>query len=150
MKDKHSGLLKSRRRNSTTNTDSVKKGRRTKQQLIFSNAADDSHSRKFREWVGFKSNPQVFSEPIGADIMKEAPSYFGVLEERIKSVQELAVERNLRYEERFRSMDEKILLAFTASEKAVTKAEIATEKRFDAFKEEIAALRELINRLAAR
>jgi len=82
--------------------------------------------------------------------MKEAPSYFGVLEERIKSVQELAVERNLRYEERFRSMDEKILLAFTASEKAVTKAEIATEKRFDAFKEEIAALRELINRLAAR
>ena len=81
--------------------------------------------------------------------MKQALTQFAALEERIKCMQELAVERERRYQERFRSMDEKTLLALTASEKAVTKAEMANEKRFDDLKEQIAALRELIHRLTA-
>src|ERR1700691_4940343 len=44
-------------------------------------------------------------------------------------------ERDIRYEQRFKAMDEKTSLALTASEKAVSKAEIATEKRFDAVNE---------------
>jgi hypothetical protein len=44
-------------------------------------------------------------------------------------------ERDRRYEERFKAMDEKTGLALTSSEKAVAKAETATEKRFDAVNE---------------
>jgi hypothetical protein len=44
-------------------------------------------------------------------------------------------ERDIRYEQRFKAMDEKTSLALTASEKAVSKAETATEKRFDAVNE---------------
>jgi hypothetical protein len=44
-------------------------------------------------------------------------------------------ERDIRYEQRFQAMDEKTSLALTSSEKAVTKAETATEKRFDAVNE---------------
>ena len=40
-----------------------------------------------------------------------------------------------RYEERFTAMDEKTSLALAGSEKAVSKAETATEKRFDAVNE---------------
>lgn len=82
--------------------------------------------------------------------MKEAPSEFGLLEEKIKSVQQLVTERDLRYQERFRAMDENTLLALTTTEKASEKSEAATDKRFDALKEQIAALRELINRLTAQ
>ena len=48
---------------------------------------------------------------------------------------ELMNERNARYEDRFKAMDEKTSLALAASEKAVTKAEAATEKRFDSVNE---------------
>jgi hypothetical protein len=44
-------------------------------------------------------------------------------------------ERDRRYQERFLAMDEKTGLALTSSEKAVAKAEIATEKRFDSVNE---------------
>jgi len=44
-------------------------------------------------------------------------------------------ERDRRYEDRFNAMDEKTTLALASSEKAVTKAESATEKRFDSVNE---------------
>jgi hypothetical protein len=44
-------------------------------------------------------------------------------------------ERDRRYEDRFKATDDKTSLALTASEKAVTKAETATEKRFDSVNE---------------
>ena len=44
-------------------------------------------------------------------------------------------ERDRRYDQRFEAMDEKTSLALTSSEKAVSKAEAATEKRFDAVNE---------------
>jgi hypothetical protein len=58
-----------------------------------------------------------------------------VLAQRIASLRELVDERDRRYEDRFRAMDEKTTLALASSEKAVTKAETATEKRFDSVNE---------------
>ena len=54
-----------------------------------------------------------------------------VCQEKIDRVHDVSDERDLRYEQRFTAMDEKTSLALNASEKAVTKAEIAQEKRFD-------------------
>ena len=51
--------------------------------------------------------------------------------ERIAALKQISDERDRRYEERFRAMDEKTTLALNASDKAVNKAEIAQEKRFD-------------------
>jgi hypothetical protein len=53
----------------------------------------------------------------------------------LDSFKKLMDERDRRYEERFRATDEKTGLALTSSEKAVAKAEVATEKRFDAVNE---------------
>jgi len=55
--------------------------------------------------------------------------------EKINSIVSIMDERDVRYEQRFKAMDEKTSLALTASEKAVAKAEIATEKRFDSVNE---------------
>jgi hypothetical protein len=55
--------------------------------------------------------------------------------EKINALREISNERDRRYEDRFKATDDKTSLALTSSEKAVTKAEIATEKRFDAVNE---------------
>ena len=55
--------------------------------------------------------------------------------EKVANLRTLMDERDRRYEERFKAMDEKTGLALTSSEKAVAKAETATEKRFDAVNE---------------
>lgn len=60
--------------------------------------------------------------------------------EKISAVRELMDERDHRYEDRFVAMDEKTSLALAGSEKAVSKAEAATEKRFDAVNEFRSAL----------
>lgn len=54
---------------------------------------------------------------------------------KIDALTRIIDERDRRYEDRFTAMDEKTGLALTSSEKAVTKAETATEKRFDAVNE---------------
>jgi hypothetical protein len=51
-------------------------------------------------------------------------------------------ERDRRYEDRFRATDEKTSLALNSSEKAVTKAEVAQEKRFDNTNEWRAAMQD--------
>jgi hypothetical protein len=60
-------------------------------------------------------------------------------EQKFKSIDERTVlaltSSDMRYEQRFKSMDEKTSLALAASEKAGTKAEMATEKRFDSVNE---------------
>jgi hypothetical protein len=58
-----------------------------------------------------------------------------VLAAKLEALRELVDERDHRYEDRFRAMDEKTSLALTSSEKAVAKAEMATEKRFDSVNE---------------
>lgn len=59
-------------------------------------------------------------------------------------------ERDRRYEERFVAMDEKTSLALAASEKAVVKAEMATEKRFDSVNEFRDTLRDQASQLLPR
>lgn len=58
-----------------------------------------------------------------------------VLEARLNAQRELMDERDRRYDERFKATDERTNLALISSEKAVGKAELATEKRFDAVNE---------------
>jgi len=49
----------------------------------------------------------------------------------LQRVEVLLDERDRRYEERFKASDDKTSLALASSEKAISKAETATEKRFD-------------------
>jgi Flp pilus assembly protein TadB len=65
---------------------------------------------------------------------KEDPSIRELASE-FDGFKDLMTERDRRYEQRFEAMDEKTSLALTSSEKAVTKAETATEKRFDSVNE---------------
>jgi hypothetical protein len=58
-----------------------------------------------------------------------------ILSERIAALAKVGDERDRRYEDRFTAMDEKTGLALTSSEKAVNKADAATEKRFDGVNE---------------
>lgn len=58
-----------------------------------------------------------------------------VIAAKLEALRELVDERDHRYEDRFTAMDEKTGLALTSSEKAVSKAEVATEKRFDSVNE---------------
>lgn len=53
----------------------------------------------------------------------------------LRALRELGNERDRRYEDRFKATDDRTGLALTSSEKAVAKAEIATEKRFDSVNE---------------
>jgi hypothetical protein len=65
---------------------------------------------------------------------REDPSIRELASE-LEGFKELMAERDRRYEQRFEAMDEKTGLALTSSEKAVGKAEVATEKRFDSVNE---------------
>jgi hypothetical protein len=58
-----------------------------------------------------------------------------LMQTKFEATKNIADERDRRYEDRFTAMDEKTSLALTSSEKAVTKAETATEKRFDSVNE---------------
>lgn len=69
------------------------------------------------------------SEDTKAESLKE------LLMDRFASIEKIIESNDRRYEERFKATDEKTTLALAASEKAVTKAEVATEKRFDAVNE---------------
>jgi hypothetical protein len=65
-----------------------------------------------------------------------------VLLEKIAALRDVIDERDHRYEDRFRATDEKTSLALNSSEKAVTKAEVAMEKRFDNTNEWRAAMQD--------
>lgn len=53
----------------------------------------------------------------------------------IEGIETLLTERDKRYEDKFRAADEKTSLALAASDKALTKAEAATERRFESVNE---------------
>ncbi len=74
-------------------------------------------------------------EPSLRELTAELDGARDVFNEKIESLVKVTNERDRRYEDRFRAMDEKTSLALTSSEKAVTKAETATEKRFDSVNE---------------
>src|ERR1700721_606338 len=81
-------------------------------------------------------------EPSLRELTAELDGVRGIFDEKVDRVREVADERDRRYEERFRAMDEKTSLALNASEKAVTKAEVAQEKRFENTKEWRAAMQD--------
>jgi hypothetical protein len=73
-----------------------------------------------------------------------------VLRAEFAAFKELMEERDRRHEARFDSTDEKTSLALNASEKAVSKAEMATEKRFDSVNEFRAQLKDQASTLMPR
>src|ERR1700733_5082884 len=81
-------------------------------------------------------------EPSLRELTAELDGVRGIFDEKVDRVREVADERDRRYEKRFRAMDEKTILALNASEKAVTKAEVAQEKRFDNTNEWRAAMQD--------
>lgn len=77
----------------------------------------------------------------------------------LEHVTALLTEMNLRYQQRFDAQTTAINAALLAAEKAVTKAEIAADKRFEllnelrvgvATTEQVEALEKRLNELAAR
>lgn len=74
-------------------------------------------------------------EPNLRELTSELDGLRSVMEAKLEAAHQTMNERDRRYEDRFTAMDEKTSLALTASEKAVVKAETATEKRFDAVNE---------------
>ena len=74
-------------------------------------------------------------EPSLRELTAELDGIRDLLLAKVESSRTVMDERDVRYEQRFKAMDEKTSLAMTASEKAVSKAEAATEKRFDAVNE---------------
>src|SRR5678815_2512757 len=74
-------------------------------------------------------------EPSLRELTAELDGVRAILSGEVRSINKVMDERDRRYEDRFRAMDEKTSLALTSSEKAVTKAETATEKRFDSVNE---------------
>jgi len=81
------------------------------------------------ENAGRANTPTARENTSHMDDLKE------LLEARLSDQRDIMDERDRRYEDRFKAMDEKTSLALTSSEKAVSKAETATEKRFDAVNE---------------
>jgi hypothetical protein len=81
-------------------------------------------------------------EPSLRELTAELDGVNNVLSQQITSLREVVDERDRRYEDRFTAMDEKTGLALTSSEKAVTKAEVAQEKRFDNTNEWRAAMQD--------
>jgi hypothetical protein len=73
-----------------------------------------------------------------------------LMQTKFEATKNIADERDRRYEDRFKAMDEKTTLALASSEKAVTKAEIATEKRFDAVNEFRGSLSDLTSTMIPR
>lgn len=74
-------------------------------------------------------------EPSLRELTAELEGLKELMVSKFEASGNLALERDTRYEQRFKAMDEKTGLALTASEKAVVKAETATEKRFDSVNE---------------
>jgi hypothetical protein len=74
-------------------------------------------------------------DPSLRELTAELDGVRELLISKVESSRVVMDERDVRYEQRFKAMDEKTSLALTASEKAVSKAETATEKRFDAVNE---------------
>jgi chromosome segregation ATPase len=74
-------------------------------------------------------------EPSLRELTAELDGTREFLLSKIESLSTVIDERDHRYEDRFKAMDEKTGLALTSSKEAVAKAETATEKRFDAVNE---------------
>lgn len=89
-------------------------------------------------------------EPSLRELTAELDGVEALLIAKIDNIATVIDERDRRYEDRFRAMDEKTGLALICSKEAVAKAETATEKRFDAVNEFRAALSDQAANLLTR
>lgn len=89
-------------------------------------------------------------EPSLRELTREVTALKEVLLAKLEVQQVQGNERDRRYEERFKATDDKTSLALSASEKAVAKAELATEKRFEGVNEFRATLSDQAARLYPR
>jgi hypothetical protein len=73
-----------------------------------------------------------------------------LMQTKLEAVGKISDERDRRYEDRFEAIEEKTTLALNASDKAVTKAELATEKRFEGVNEFRGSLTDLTSTMMPR
>ncbi len=84
-------------------------------------------------------------------VMAEIPSpEFCATRERITALEKMLNEREDRTKERFVALDKNIQIAMVAADKAVTKAELATERRFEGVNEFRQTLADQATRLMPR
>ena len=96
------------------------------------------------EQAGRANRPDIKEIVSHTDDLKE------LLESRINAQREIMDERDRRYEDRYVSMEQKTGLALAASEKAVSKAEAATEKRFEGVNEMRGSLNDMTKELLTK
>jgi len=89
-----------------------------------------------------ETNGSRTHEPSLRELTNELDAVAAVFDQKVGRLRDVSDERDRRYEERFHAMDDKTSLALNASEKAVTKAEVAQEKRFDNTNEWRAAMQD--------
>lgn len=82
--------------------------------------------------------------------MEDTPKYCGALLTRLVALEKMLDEREERTKERFAAMDRSVCAALASSDKAISKAETATEKRFDGVNEFRDTLRDQAATLLSR
>ena len=82
--------------------------------------------------------------------MEDTPKYCGALLTRLVALEKMLDEREERTKERFTAMDRSVSAALASSDKAISKAETATEKRFDGVNEFRDTLRDQAATLLSR
>jgi hypothetical protein len=95
-------------------------------------------------------NPVTTSVPTVDSLSGRLAELKELMQTKFESSGKIADERDRRYEDRFKAMDEKTSLALTSSEKAVNKAETATEKRFEGVNEFRSSLSDLTGTMIPR
>lgn len=74
-------------------------------------------------------------EPSLRELTSQLDALEKLMDEKVGRIRDRIDERDRLYTDRFKATDEKTTLALNASKEAITKAETATEKRFDAVNE---------------
>ena len=96
------------------------------------------------EQAGRANRPDIKEIVSHTDDLKE------LLESKLAAQREIMDERDRRYEDRFKGTEERTNLALNASDKAVSKAEAATEKRFEGVNEMRSSLNDMTNNLLTK
>lgn len=93
--------------------------------------ADEQHSAlKVAQEVGRRE-----AEEVQASIARRVESLIHLIDERVMGLDKLTDAKFVTFRTLIESQGEKVALALAAAEKAVSKAEASTERRFDQFQE---------------
>lgn len=91
--------------------------------------AIDERGPSLREYVEVRFN--LLQE----NIANQEVGLTGLIDKQAKRYDEMLNERDTRYQQRFEATAIYVAFGFSSAEKAITKAEIATEKRFEGVNE---------------